>query len=721
MGEVYRARDTRLDRLVAVKRLTAPHSARFQSEARAIAALNHPHICQLYDVGPDYLVMEFLEGETLAEGLGRSKDRLPLADDALQLHEALGIAIQVADAVATAHQHGILHRDLKPGNIMVVRRGGPSGPPAAKLLDFGLAKSMTTDADVTRTAAGTVIGTAAYMAPEQAEGKPADARSDVFSFGAVLYELLAGHRPFEGATSAQVLSAVLRDDPRPLRTTVPALERIVHRCLAKDPGQRLQTMAEVKAALEQIAAVQVSTQRAASQPSIAVLPFADMSAGKDQEWFSDGLAEEIINALAQISGLKVIARTSAFAFKGKNEDVRRIAETLGVAHILEGSVRRVGDRVRVTAQLIAATDGSHLWSERYDRDITDVFAIQDDIARTIALALKLKLSADRTVVERQTPSIAAYDAYLKARYHISKVTPESLARAREYLEQAIALDADFALAHVGLGGYFANLTLLGLQPSRQTFPLARASFLRALELDPALAEAQAALGMLAANDYDWREADRRFLNATAREPVPPIVSYHYGQYLAIRGRSDEGIEQLQRTIQGDPLFLPLQSVLANILQAAGRSEEAAIQYRRTLDLNEQFWPAHEGLATTQAFRGMLTEALASAERTHALAPWNPTGLGILGGLLRRLGEVGRSEALLRQLGDGERFGAPIGLALFYAMCMESDLGADWLEKAIEQRDPRVLVFQSLATGAVWRASSRWPALAKMLNLPETAS
>ncbi len=403
MGEVWKARDTRLNRIVAVKRLKEEHRKRFEQEARAIAALNHPHICQLYDVGPDYLVMEHIEG---------TPPQFPLpADTAVQL------AIQIASALEEAHSRGIIHRDLKPANILVTASG------TAKLLDFGLAKPVTaTDSDVTRnTMDGAVMGTAAYLSPEQAEGKPLDARSDIFSFGAVLYEMLSGSRAFEGSSMAQVLSAVLRDDPRPLQHVPPALQRIVSRCLAKEPGQRFPTMSDVKSALEQ-----VPVKSSDSEASIAVLPFTNMSADKENEYFSDGLAEEIINALTHIPGLKVTARTSAFAFRGKEQDIRKIAQALDVRTILEGSVRRAGNRIRVMAQLINAANGYHLWSERYDREMSDVFAIQDEIAQAIAAALQVTLSGESVTVRRYTPRLPAYEAYLKALYYAQKLTPESL-------------------------------------------------------------------------------------------------------------------------------------------------------------------------------------------------------------------------------------------------------------------------------------------------------
>jgi eukaryotic-like serine/threonine-protein kinase len=387
MREVWKARDTRLNRMVAVKRLGAEHMARFEQEARAIAALNHANICQIHDLGPDYLVMEFVDGEPLVG---------PVSAD-----QAVRLAIQIAAALEEAHSRRILHRDLKPANILVTRKG------VAKLLDFGLAKSLNdANMDVTKTMDGMLVGTAAYMSPEQAQGRPLDERSDIFSFGAVLYELLSGERAFAGDTMAQVLSAVLRDNPRPLRAPS-GIDTIVKRCLAKQPSERFSSATELLAALEQKIAVKPEEEK----PSIAVLPFAIISRDPDDEYFSDGLAEEILNLLTHVPGLKVIARTSSFAFKGKNEDIRKIAEVLGVRTVLEGSVRRSGNRIRVTAQLISAEDGSHLWSQRNDREMTDVFVLQDEIAAGIASALKLKF----TVKGRHTPTLAAHEAYLRGR------------------------------------------------------------------------------------------------------------------------------------------------------------------------------------------------------------------------------------------------------------------------------------------------------------------
>ena len=691
MGEVYRAKDTRLGRTVAIKILNKEHMQRFEQEARAIAALNHPHICTLHDIGPDYLVMEYVDGATI-------KGPLPV-------EQVVRMAIQIAGALDEAHRNGILHRDLKPGNIMVTTNG------ATKLLDFGLAKlTAGVDSETASTIEGTVMGTPAYMSPEQAQGKPVDARSDIFSFGAVLYEIVSGNRPFEGTSTAQVLSAVLRDEPKPLQTS-PQLERIVMRCLAKQPAQRFQTMTEVRAALEQ-----VSVKPAEQQPSIAVLPFTDMSPGKDNEWFSDGLAEEIINALAHIPGLMVIARTSAFAFKGKNEDIRRIAETLGVANILEGSVRKAGNRIRVTAQLVTATNGSHLWSERYDRDLTDVFAMQDEIAVAIAGALQVKLSVEPAARRRHEPNPAAYEALLKARYHLERGRPESLARGKEYLEQAIALDPEFALAHCAYAAYFFGLAVSGFMPAHQATPLAREEARKALEIDPSLPEAHAMLGTVAGvYDYDWNEAERRFRLALAYDPVPPIVRHWYGYfYLLPVGRTEESVAQQRQELKGDPLNVLARIGLNASLIGVGRLEEAQAEAHKILELAENQAIASYVLAVTYARQENWTEALYFAEKgATALRP--PT-IGTLAGVLKRVGEVKRAEELVQKLMPGEAYGAPTGLCQFYLLCGEIDRAADWLEKAIEQHYPTASIIASM----YFRSTSRWPALAKLMNLPDEA-
>jgi serine/threonine-protein kinase len=703
MGEVWRARDTRLNRIVAIKRMKAEHTERFQREARAIAALNHPHICQIYDVGLDYLVMEYVEGEPL-------KRQLPPS-------EAVRLAIQIAGALEAAHRKCIVHRDLKPANILV-HAGN------VKLLDFGLAKMEDpipgSDAFSTLTVglteAGAVVGTVAYMSPEQAQGQPVDARSDIFSFGLVLYEVLSGKRAFTGETAFATMSAIVRDEPSPMQAPA-LLGRIVLRCLRKLPSERFQTMTEVREALEQI-----SSKSVTEQASIAVLPFANMSPDKEQEFFSDGLAEEILNALAQMPCLKVIARTSAFAFKGQNTDVRRIGEALGVTNILEGSVRRAGNRIRVTAQLVAAVDGSHLWSQRYDRELADVFAVQDEIAQAIASALHLKLGTGPAKPQRYTPNLPAYEAYLKARYHWGKFSPDAFARSKEYLELAVTLDPQFALAHALLGERFLNFAHYSTMPARDAVPLIRASSQKALELDPSLPEAHAILGAVAGlYEHDWKEARDQFRRAMAQDPVSLDVRIWYAHsFLLSIGRAHEAVSELESVRHEDPVNAMFHHMLAMCLQRAGREPEAAAEFRLVLDLDKNIPASLIWLGHHYTSHAMIPQALECAKRVFSLMPWNSEAIGGLAGLLKRTGNQGRANEVLQTLGDGQAYGAPLGFIYFHLICGEFEAAADWMEKAIEERHFLAAIYLWSPLAKPIREGPRWAKLAKMMNLPEAA-
>lgn len=693
MGEVWKARDTRLGRLVAIKLLKGNHS-RFQQEARAVAALNHPHICQIYDVGPDYLVLEYVEGALL-------KGPLPA-------EEAVRLAMQIAGALEEAHGRNILHRDLKPANILVTPKG------TVKLLDFGLATFLSApDSDATRTLEGTVMGTAAYMAPEQAGGKAVDARSDIFSFGAVLYEMLAGARAFGAPSVAEVLSAILRDEPPPLEAPA-ALQRIVRKCLAKAPAARFQSVTELRTALEQVFGTS-----AGELPSIAVLPFANMSAGKDEDYFSDGLAEEIINALAQVPGLKVTARTSAFAFRGKEVDVRKIADTLGVRTILEGSVRRAGNRIRVTAQLINAADGYHLWSQRYDREMADVFAIQDEIASAIAEALQVKLAPKPTGAERHKPKLPAYEAYLRGRHHQFKATPGSWEKARECYQQAIALDPQFALAYGDLAGLFNHAVAVGIRPPQENVPAMRTYATRALELDPALPQAHTHLATAAGLfDNDWNEAECRFKLAMAHPAVPPDCRFLYMAYLVARRRPLEAVEEVRRAVEQDPLSRLYRMYLALSLWTAGCDEEAVREGNRVLDLDENYPGSYFFFALYHAHRGAFREALPFAEKSYLLSAHLPHAASIFAGVLLRNGDAAGAEKTLGKLAPPTVFGVPRAFAYFYLIAGEIDKAADWCERAVEQSDGTLAFSTALPVWNPLTASTRWPALARRMRLPE---
>jgi TolB-like protein/Tfp pilus assembly protein PilF len=448
-----------------------------------------------------------------------------------------------------------------------------------------------------------------------------------------------------------------------------------------------------------------------------VLPFTNMSGDKEQEYFSDGLAEEIINALAQIPGLKVIARTSAFAFRGKELDIRRIAEALGVATILEGSVRRSGSRVRITAQLIAAADGSHLWSQRYDREMADVFAVQDEVAAAIAEVLQTKLAVKPAVPRRHAPKPAAYEAYLKARYYQWKVSPENLVRAKEFYQQAIALDPDFGLAHVGYADSFVIQVGLGGSAHR-LMPLAREAAERALDLDPTLPEANAMMGMVAAvYEYDWKEAERRFRQALARDPVPPLVfRAHALYYLLPTGQLTEAVEAYQQALQQDPLNVQFRIGHAICLTAAGRFADAEAESRQILEIDSSFFLACSMSSVLMDRRGGFAEALEYAERAYALAPWYGGCVGVFAGMLKRTGNAGRAEEVLQKFRESGELQGLDGFFWFHLVCGETDQAADWLEKLIEQRYSQAGALFRCAQ--VWNPSLRWAAVAKKMNLPE---
>jgi serine/threonine-protein kinase len=686
MGEVYLARDTRLDRVVAIKVLPAtvandPRARdRLEREARAVATLNHPNICTLHDVGThegiDFLVMEHLEGETLAARVAKGP---------LPAHNGVDYALQIASALDRAHRSGIIHRDLKPGNVMLTESG-------AKLLDFGLAKIIDGGVDVTRTAEGAIVGTAAYMSPEQAQGLPLDARSDIFSFGAVLYEMASGQRAFGGTTIAQVLSAVLRDDPLPLPAFSP-LAGIVRRCLAKEPSQRFQAMSDVLRALQQ-----AWTSPVKEAPSIAVLPFANLSADPENEYFSDGLAEEIINALSKIEGLHVAARTSSFSFKGKTGEVGEIAQRLKVRHVLEGSVRKAGARVRVTAQLVDASNGYQLWSERYDRQLEDIFDVQDEIARSIVDRLKVAFGgagdAER-LVKVATNNMEAYQHYLKGRAMLYR-RGRWVALALESFEKAVALDPGYSQAWTGVADAYTILCYGGDRRPIGTMQQALDAATRATILDAASAEAHDALAVAALLwERDFEKAGREFREALALNPKYTQARCWYGLFFLqwSVGRLKEGLAETWRAIEDDPLSSYAWTVWSFALATVQRFDEALRAAETAVEYDPMSYLAQWELGLAYHWHQQHEQAIATLEPL-----WTETGHGwIIVGLVPAYIRSGRRDDA-RRVFDGlvarskDAYVPPFNLALCASALGDHEAAIGFCEASIEANDMLFALF-----------------------------
>ncbi|MGH9776161.1 MAG: protein kinase domain-containing protein [Candidatus Acidiferrales bacterium] len=719
MGEVYKARDTRLNRVIALKTLIAEKVAdadrkrRFLLEAQAASGLNHPNIVTIYEISEENgiccIAMEYVAGTTLA-GLNTGSG--------LPLKQAMKFATEIADALAAAHAAGIIHRDLKPANIIITEDG------RAKLLDFGLAKltehamhAGEAETASLRTMPGAIMGTAAYMSPEQAEGRTVDARSDIFSFGLVLYEMLCGHRAFRGVSWISILAGILHDEPRPLRELKPeipaGLERHVARCLRKDPAQRFQTMLEVKLALAEAGSLIITKE---GRQSIAVLPFVNLSADKENEYFSDGLAEEIINALAKVPELKVIARTSAFAFRGKEHDLRTIGERLRVEVILDGSVRRAGNRVRITAQLVRIADESHLWSERYDREMTDIFAIQDEISQAIANALKVKLAAP----ERRTANIEAFQNYLKGLYWYQRYTPDSLVKAKESFEQALAHDPTYAPAHAGLAVFYWGLGALGIERMIEMAPLAKSAAEKALAIDPTLREAHSLLGLVkGAVEFDWKGAERHFQDAMAVEPVPPLVRVQYALYfLTPLRRFGEAVAQYRLALETDPLSMMVHFGLSFAYYCGRRYDEAIKDAATAVALYPDYWLVHFAMGLALSQTGAREQAISSLETALKLSPSFAMGAGFLAAAYARCGRTGEAEKLMAEVKErsARRHITPTCFGIYHAALGQADKTFEFLLAAWAERDPFLTRMDAEPYFEPFRADPRYRELLDRMNL-----
>jgi serine/threonine-protein kinase len=703
MGAVYRATDSRLDRDVALKVLPPEVAAdaerleRFQREARAVAALNHPNIVTIYsvehDAGVHFLTMELVTGRALDRLLEGGPLPIP------QVHE---LAQAMADALTAAHDKGIVHRDLKPANVMLTDTG------RLKVLDFGLAKVQPgpsrdrdgNSATGLATEAGAVLGTPAYMSPEQVSGLQVDHRTDIFSLGVLLYEIATGVRPFAGRSSAEMTSSILRDAPRPaseIRPAVPGtLSSVIQRCLAKDLSARFSRMSEVSAALRG----QGAPAAVPAGPSVAVMPFQNLSADKDNEFFGDGLAEEIINALSQIEGLRVAARTSSFSFKGRSADLAEIAAKLQVSTVLDGSVRRSGNRVRVTVQLVDLAKGSPIWSERYDREMADIFDVQDEIARAIAEKLKVTLATgrDERLVRQATRNVEAYELYLRGRALLLK-RGRHVAEGIECLKRAVELDPDFAAAWSGLADSYTVRGYWGMAPPGEVMPRALTAARRAVKLDPDLAEGWSALALaLMLWDRDYQGSSAAFRRCLELNPAYIQGRCWYGlfQLQWIEERWQDGLEEVQLALKSDPLSAYATAIVAMTLFCSGRAGEALTFARRAADMDPDSLLTQWVVGLAAHRHGILDEAIQGYREAERVAAGHAYPIAWLVSALAQAGRVAEARAerarLVALAGRGYQSTALQSLAA--AAVGEQDAALDLAGQACDERDPLMLILQA---------------------------
>ncbi len=723
MGVVFRAYDERLDRDVAIKVLPEEVAAdpdrlrRFQREAKAVAALSHPNILEIFDFDTEgevtYSVTELLEGETLREHLRKEPGPLPW-------RRVREIGVATASGLGAAHGKGVVHRDIKPSNIFLCADG------RIKILDFGLAASHevadaeteTRSIEAPLTREGTVIGTIGYMSPEQAGGRMVDARSDLFSLGTVLYEMLAGRRPFVGSSEAGTLVALLRDDPSPLTGVNPRIARLVTKCLEKDAGKRFQSADELAAAIETGPAAGVDRERA----SIAVLPFANMSGDEKDDYLCEGLAEEIINVLTRVPGLRVIARTSSFAVARMGLDVHEAGARLDVDSILEGSVRRAGQRVRIAVQLVTTADASHLWSERFDSELTDILALEDEIAEAIVERLRIGLKEEERGQRRPAVDPEAHSLFLEGRHYFARGTPEAMETALQCFKRAIELDPNFALTHDSLAELYWYLGFFGGLSPREAFAEGMWHALRALELDDDLAETHALLGMLRKElDYNWLEVDREFSRAHKLNRESPTVRLRYAiAGLIPHGRIDEAEAEVAAMLQSDPLSLLVRWWVSTVEYLRHRPERMHDEGRHMLALDPTHFLGHLVIGLACIERNTPDEAVAALEEARELSGGTPITIGYLA---LAYGRAGRRDDALKLLERTEAMSAkayipPSTLALGYVGLEDWDAAFHWWDRAVEARDPLVVPIKTFPFFDPVRSDPRYRALLHKMNLSE---
>ncbi len=685
MGVVYKARDTRLDRFVALKFLqtvlpaTTQDTVRFFHEAKAASSVDHPNICTVYDFdetpeGQTFIVMGYYEGKTLKERL--EEGTIPPA-------EAVAIALAVADGLAAAHHKGIVHRDIKSSNVLLTADG------QVKIMDFGLAK-LRGQPQITNK--GTPLGTVAYMSPEQARGDEVDHRTDIWSFGVVLYEMLTGVLPFRSEYDQAMIYSILHENPVPVGELNPALgqglARIVARALMKNPAERYQSIAALRTDLTSAGDEPAGgqTENIPAVKTLAVLPFENIGSEKDDEYFSDGLTEETITSLSKIRSLRVISRSSVMRYRGSSMSTRQIASELGVRYLLEGSVRRHGDTVRITSQLIDAEADTHLWAEKYTGTMKDIFAIQEQVSGEIASALRVHFS-DGTIEDirrRATENSEAYENYLRGRYHWNKRSEEALRTGIKYFKKAIEIDPLYALAHAGLADSYNMLGFWNMMPPKEAFALSVAAAHKSLELNDNLVEGHTSLAYGQLYTWRWEEAEMSFKRAIETCSTYAVAHQWYGNFLLVRNRLDEARREFQKAQELDPLSLIINTANTWVDHVTGKTEAAISSLKKTLELDADFVPALEFIGKSYEQLGQFDDAIRHLGKAHSLEP-TPGNYANLGHALALAGETEKAEAILRELlhPSTDRYIPPYSIAELFTGLGRREEAFRWLDAAVQ--------------------------------------